>query len=217
MPHVYRFLRVFAGPSVVNRLDEYLMASPGLGGRTRINRLENLLCLSEDSHRFFGRGYFVLEPVGDPLSSLWPEEDILHSYDVRFTWVARQHPPAGHEFRGTSKCHMQAVISEREILTGTEEEWDLTQVVDAGRGHVLAPQIQEACWGIADAYKHAAVTEPVTVEAATQTPPEARRSYVEATSQTTPPPPPAWGKQTTPPTTSKTPTSATTSATAKRH
>lgn len=111
MPNVYRFLRVFAGPSVVDCLDQYFMVSAGAGGRTSINRLENLLCLLPASHDYFGQGLCILEPVGDPLGGLGDEEDSLESYNVHFTWLTRQHPPAGREFRGKSKCQQVKCVA----------------------------------------------------------------------------------------------------------
>ena len=68
MPKKFRFLNLFAGQTVVNRLNNYLMLPEVVGGRSRINRLENLLCLSPTNHRLFGRGFFALEPLGDPLA-----------------------------------------------------------------------------------------------------------------------------------------------------
>ncbi|KAF8457405.1 hypothetical protein BGX38DRAFT_1157978 [Terfezia claveryi] len=74
---------------------------------TRINRLENLICLSPDNHNRFGRGLFVLEPVGDPLAGLG-DDGQLWSYEVKFSWFPQNKPP-------------QAT-----------RRWDLTQVLDPG-------------------------------------------------------------------------------------
>ena len=62
MPNIFRFLNLFAGQTAVNRLNNYLMLPGVVGGRPRINRLENLTCLTATNHRLFGRGSFVLEP-----------------------------------------------------------------------------------------------------------------------------------------------------------
>jgi len=35
----------------------------------------------------FGKGLFVLEPVGDPLMTLRNDTDTLYSYNVRFSWL----------------------------------------------------------------------------------------------------------------------------------
>ncbi|KAF8432164.1 hypothetical protein BGX38DRAFT_263305 [Terfezia claveryi] len=86
-PDIFQLLKFLAGPSVIQNLTEYLLTPQGIGGRTRINRLENLLCLSETEHVWFGHGWFVLEPVGDPLATLLGGEGTLRSYDVRFSWV----------------------------------------------------------------------------------------------------------------------------------
>lgn len=90
-PNVFQFLTFLAGPSVVTSVGNYLMAMDP-SGRTRINRLENLLCLNAEAHLLFGGGLFVLEPVGDPLASLNGPEDQLWSYNVMFSWVPGNQP-----------------------------------------------------------------------------------------------------------------------------
>ncbi|RPB20269.1 hypothetical protein L211DRAFT_841950 [Terfezia boudieri ATCC MYA-4762] len=91
-PDVFQFLTFLAGPSVVRQLKEYLLNSTDARGRTRINRLENLICLSPDNHNRFGRGLFVLEPVGDPLAGLG-DDGQLWSYEVKFSWLPQNKPP----------------------------------------------------------------------------------------------------------------------------
>jgi len=91
MPDLFRFLTFLAGPSVVRELEEYLLSTDARG-QTRINRLENLICLSPDNHDRFGHGSFVLEPVGDPLAGL-RDDGQLWSYEVRFSWVPENKPP----------------------------------------------------------------------------------------------------------------------------
>jgi len=103
MPNAFRFLNLFAGQTVINRLNNYLMLPEVVGGQSRINRLENLLCLSPTNHRLFGRGFFVLEPLGDPLVRLRNEADTLDSYDVRFSWLPEHRPPVAEHMRGESE------------------------------------------------------------------------------------------------------------------
>jgi len=82
-------LTFLAGPTVVERITKYLLEQPTGQGRsvhTQTNRLENLLCLDANNHQGFGHGYFVLEPVGDPLAYLDPN-GVLSRYDVRFSFV----------------------------------------------------------------------------------------------------------------------------------
>jgi len=72
---------------VLECITNYLLEQPTEQGRsvhTQINRLENLLCLDANNHQEFGHGYFVLEPVGDPLAGLDPN-GVLSRYDVRFS------------------------------------------------------------------------------------------------------------------------------------
>ncbi|RPB22947.1 hypothetical protein L211DRAFT_850354 [Terfezia boudieri ATCC MYA-4762] len=102
MPNIETFLRVFAGPTV------------GYGSRNQINLVENLLCLAQDAHYYFGSGYFVLEPVGNPLAGIQRSTDVLSSYDVRFSWLTGNRPGAG--VRGFNDLQ--------------EDAWDLTQVLD---------------------------------------------------------------------------------------
>jgi len=93
-PDIFQFLMFLAGPSVVRELKEYLFNETYTAGHTRINRLENLVCLSPDNHDMFGRGEFVLEPVGDPLASLG-DHGQLWSYEVKFSWVPQNKPRQG--------------------------------------------------------------------------------------------------------------------------
>jgi len=88
-PNLFRLLTFLAGPTVVQAVSNYLLQpSPGQGrsGHTQVNRLENLICLSATHHYQFGRGYFALEPVGDPLSGLEPNGQLAR-YDVKFSWL----------------------------------------------------------------------------------------------------------------------------------
>ncbi|KAF8451658.1 hypothetical protein BGX38DRAFT_1259470 [Terfezia claveryi] len=85
LPNIEAFLRVLAGPTVVRNLEPYLLQ--GHGSRNQIDRAENLICLSPDAHYYFGSGYIVLEPVGEPLAGIQSSTDVLSSYDVRFSWV----------------------------------------------------------------------------------------------------------------------------------
>ncbi|RPB22939.1 hypothetical protein L211DRAFT_884254, partial [Terfezia boudieri ATCC MYA-4762] len=117
MPNIETFLRVFAGPTVVRKLEQYLLQ--GHSSRNQIieiNRVENLLCLAPDAHYYFGSGYILLEPVGDPLAGIQRSTDVLSSYDVRFSWLTGNRPGAG--VRGGSDLQ--------------EDAWDLTQVLDPG-------------------------------------------------------------------------------------
>jgi len=128
-PDVFQFLTFLAGPSVVRQLKEYLFNATDTAGRTRINRLENLVCLSPTNHDMFGRGYFVLEPVGDPLASLG-DHGQLWSYEVKFSWVPQNKPR-----QGTRKILMAGIhVSDHSLDTvnGVERSWDLTQVLDPG-------------------------------------------------------------------------------------
>ncbi|KAF8432374.1 hypothetical protein BGX38DRAFT_1276775 [Terfezia claveryi] len=109
-PDVFRFLTFLAGPSVVRQLKEYLFNPTDPRGRTRINRLENLICLSPSNHTMFGYGLFVLEPVGDPLASLGDNGE-LWSYEVKFSWVPQNQPRR---------------------VNGADRSWDLAQVLDPG-------------------------------------------------------------------------------------
>ena len=93
MPNVFQFLSVSAGPTVIERINNYLLMPVSPGGRNNINRLENLLCLSANCHELFGHGIFVLEPLGDPLERLTDETQTLNEYDVRFSWVAQHRAP----------------------------------------------------------------------------------------------------------------------------
>ena len=90
MPNVFRFLKL---------AQYYLMLPEVVGGRSRINRLENLLCLSPTNHRLFGRGFFALEPLGDSLVRLSNDADTLDSYDVRFSWLPEHCPRCGVHMR----------------------------------------------------------------------------------------------------------------------
>ena len=85
--------RVFARPTVVERINNYLLTPVSSGGRNNINRLENLLTLSANCHELFGHGIFVPEPLGDPLERLTDETHTLNEYDVRFSWVAQHRAP----------------------------------------------------------------------------------------------------------------------------
>lgn len=74
---------------MVEHVTNYLLEQRTGQGRsvhTQINRLENLVCLNPAYHQEFGHGYFVLEPVGDPLAGLGPN-GLLSQYDVRFSWL----------------------------------------------------------------------------------------------------------------------------------
>ncbi|KAF8451656.1 hypothetical protein BGX38DRAFT_475018 [Terfezia claveryi] len=73
-----------------------------------------MLCLAQDAQYYFGSGYFVLEPVADPLAGIQTSIGDLSSYDVQFSWVTGNRPGAG--VRGGN--HFQ------------EDAWDLTQVLD---------------------------------------------------------------------------------------
>ena len=88
-PNIFRLLTFLAEPTVVERFTNYLLGQPTGRRRsvhTHINRLENLLCLDGLNHPAFGHGYFVLEPVGDPLAGL-DRNGVLSRYDVRFSLV----------------------------------------------------------------------------------------------------------------------------------
>ncbi|RPB22938.1 hypothetical protein L211DRAFT_884251 [Terfezia boudieri ATCC MYA-4762] len=81
MPNIETFLRVFVGPTVVHNLERYLLQ--GHGSRNQINRVENMLCLAADAHQYFGSGYFVLEPVGDPLAKIQRSTDVRVDNDFQ--------------------------------------------------------------------------------------------------------------------------------------
>lgn len=89
-PDIFKLLRYLVGPTVVNRLSDYPLA-PDAAGRTRINRLENLISLQYCYHIYFGNGFFVLEPAGDPLSALTMEQG-LWTYELKFSWVPTNRP-----------------------------------------------------------------------------------------------------------------------------
>ncbi|KAF8464683.1 hypothetical protein BDZ91DRAFT_764022 [Kalaharituber pfeilii] len=127
-PNVFKLLTFFAGPTLVQRLSDYLLAPAGSAGRTRINRLENLICLGHRNHFYFSRGYFVLEPVGDPLATLTRPGDLLHSYEVRFAWVPRHRPrlPVVERGEGGDEDGDEQEYDEQ------DDQWDLTQVLDPG-------------------------------------------------------------------------------------
>lgn len=79
-------LGVLLSPTVIDAVADYLLiAPPGGSGQTPINRLKILMWLGRTHHHEFGHGYFVLEPVGDPLASLIGPDSQLRSYDVRFS------------------------------------------------------------------------------------------------------------------------------------
>jgi len=118
-----------AGPSVVRQLKEYLFNATDTAGRTRINRLENLVCLSLSNHDMFGSGYFVLEPVGDPLASLG-DYGQLWSYEMKFSWVPQNKPRQGTRQVLVSDIHV--TDNSLETVNGVERSWDLTQVLDPG-------------------------------------------------------------------------------------
>jgi len=129
-PDVFLFLTFLAGPSVVRRLKEYLFNPTDTSGRTtRINRLENLVCLSPDNHGRFGRGLYVLEPVGDPLASLGDHRK-LWSYEVRLSWVPQNKPRQGTRQVLVSDIHVSD--NSLDTVNGVERGWDLTQVLDPG-------------------------------------------------------------------------------------
>ncbi|KAF8463879.1 hypothetical protein BDZ91DRAFT_824673 [Kalaharituber pfeilii] len=127
-PNVFKLLTFFAGPTLVQRLSDYLIGPAGSDGRTRINRLENLICLCQRTHYLFGQGYFVLEPVGDPLEILTGPGDLLHSYEVRFAWVPRHRPRLPVVERGEGGDE----DGEGQEYEEQDEQWDLTQVLDPG-------------------------------------------------------------------------------------
>ncbi|KAF8424388.1 hypothetical protein EV426DRAFT_665981 [Tirmania nivea] len=111
MPNVMAFLEMFAGPGVVNNINNYLMR-PTACGESQINRVENLLCLAPGIHHLFGSGIFVLEPVGDPLSTLRDNREVLTSYQVRFSWLTENRPSVENPER--------------------QDSWDLEQLLDPG-------------------------------------------------------------------------------------
>jgi len=104
-PDIFKLLRYLVGPTVVNRLTDYLLA-PDDAGRTHINRLENLISLSTIVHEHFGKGWLVLEPVGDVLSALGAEQ-ALWTYELKFSWVPTNRP-CPVRLRGTSQVGSRA-------------------------------------------------------------------------------------------------------------
>jgi len=128
-PDVFQFLTFLAGPSVVRQLKEYLFNAADTAGRTRINRLENVICLSPSNHHMFGCGYFVLEPVGDPLASLG-DHGQLWSYEVKFSWVPQNKPRQGTRQVLVSDIHF--TDNSLDTVNGVDGSWDLTQVLDPG-------------------------------------------------------------------------------------
>ena len=111
-PDIFKLLRFLVGPTVVNRLSDYLLALDD-AGTTRINRLENLICLQPGYHVYFRRGLFVLEPVGDPLSALTLEQG-LWTYEVTFNWVPTNRPcPIRSQGRSGAKPHEKERVNAR--------------------------------------------------------------------------------------------------------
>jgi len=131
-PNLFRLLSFLAGPTVVQAVSNYLLQpTPGQGrsGHTQVNRLENLICLSATHHYQFGRGYFVLEPVGDPLAGLQPNGQLAR-YDVKFSWLPQYRSGHAGEYcihsRPSFHSNKQgvAVPGENESENGSEGDGD---------------------------------------------------------------------------------------------
>ncbi|KAF8434466.1 hypothetical protein BGX38DRAFT_1145892 [Terfezia claveryi] len=76
-------LTYIAGPTVVEKVTDYLLQAPTGYEQTQINRLENLLCLFSSHREEYGHGLFVLEPVGDLLAGLDPNGQLIPGDDER--------------------------------------------------------------------------------------------------------------------------------------
>ncbi|KAF8432519.1 hypothetical protein BGX38DRAFT_1225559 [Terfezia claveryi] len=69
--------------------------NPSPAGNKLINRMENLITLSTETHRYWDTGKITLQPVGDPLSIFTANPDaLLTHYDVIFSYVPGHRRPS---------------------------------------------------------------------------------------------------------------------------
>jgi len=105
-PAFITLLQMFAGEETKQNVMNYLgLTSPSTSTTTAekpspaaqklINRMENLMTLSTETHRYWDTGKIILQPVGDPLARFTTNPDaLLTHYDVTFSYVPGHRRPS---------------------------------------------------------------------------------------------------------------------------
>lgn len=90
-PAFWLFLKCFLSPEDFYELEQYLL-KPGLEGKSKIDRLENMMILSLDTHRAFRSGLIAFEPIE---STITPA-----SYTVNVKFLAGREETEGFPAKG---------------------------------------------------------------------------------------------------------------------
>ena len=140
---------MFAGEETKQRVIKYLglentpsSTGSNLGGVTnlKINRIENLMTLTRDIHRWWDTGKIILEPVGDPLAIFAAGNDhaFLTHYDVVFSFVPSHRPPSSKAGWDPSTLIQLVPLSD---LQFNEDEDPLLQEICIMRRTTRAPPL----------------------------------------------------------------------------
>jgi len=138
---------MFAGEETKQRVIEYLglqntspstSSNPGAATNQKINRIENLMTLTRDIHRWWDTGKIILEPVGDPLAIFAAGSDhvLLTHYDVVFSFIPCHRPPSSKAGWDLSTLIQLAPLS---ALQFNEDEDPLLQEIIIMRRTTRAP------------------------------------------------------------------------------
>ncbi|RPB21774.1 hypothetical protein L211DRAFT_888700 [Terfezia boudieri ATCC MYA-4762] len=151
-PAFLSLLHIFAGEETKQRVLDYLglentsgsiESKPGGATHLKINRMENLMTLTRDLHRWWDTGKIILEPVGDPLSifATGGANVLLTHYDVVFSFVPSHRPPSQKTGWDPSTLIQLAPLSS---LQFNENEDPLLQEICIMRRTTIVPPLPSA-------------------------------------------------------------------------